>query len=229
MESFQPEQLEYIVEFDASLSGAGILWFKRMSDGSEVSLGGSAVDLRGFKFGSDSSVQNTAEYIACIIGMAGLALLGVRDTDIEVRGDSVAALTWAETERPRGHIVTNASMVFTLLSICFGLDVKNGVHISGEDNWRCDRLSRICEHGGNISDVLDEMGLNQTVIIDLQENAQVQTLLAGCHPARRLEGEEVFLEFWEEVRRALEEIESSVADSSTSVISTPVIPSYLIM
>ena len=48
MESFQPERLEYIVEFDASLSGAGILWFKRLSDGTEVSLGGSAVDLRGF-------------------------------------------------------------------------------------------------------------------------------------------------------------------------------------
>lgn len=218
MESFQPEQLEYIVEFDASLSGAGILWFKRMTDGSEVSLGGSAVDLRGFEFGSDSSFQNTAEYIACIIGMAGLALLGVRGTDIEIRGDSVAALTWAETERPRGHLVTNASMVFTLLSICFGLDVKNGVHISGEDNWRCDRLSRICEHGGNISDVLDEIGLSQTVVINLQENAQVQTLLAGCNPGRKLEGEEMFLEFWEEVRRALEEIESSVANSPISVI-----------
>jgi hypothetical protein len=39
MESFLPERLEYIVEFDASLSGAGILWFKRLSDGTEVSLG----------------------------------------------------------------------------------------------------------------------------------------------------------------------------------------------
>ena len=61
MESFQPERLEYIVEFDASLSGTGILWFKRLSDGTEVSLGGSAVDLRGFEFGADSSFQNTAE------------------------------------------------------------------------------------------------------------------------------------------------------------------------
>lgn len=66
---------------------------------------------------------------------------------MEVRGDSVAALTWAETERPRGHLVTNASKVFTMLCICFNLDVKKGVHISGEDNWRCDRLSRLRESG----------------------------------------------------------------------------------
>ena len=106
-------------------------------------LVGGAVYLRGFGFGSDSSFQNTAEYIGCILGVVGLVLLGVRDADIEILGDSIAALTWAETERARGQLVTNASMVFTLLSIRFNLDVKKGVHISGEDNWRCDRLSRL--------------------------------------------------------------------------------------
>lgn len=222
MDSFQPERLEYIVEFDASLTGAGVLWYKRLSDGTEVSMGGSAVDLRGLGFGSDSSFQNTAEYIGCIIGMAGLALLGVRDTDIEIRGDSVAALTWAETERPRGYLVTNASMVFTLLSISFGLDVKKGVHISGEENWRCDKLSRIGEHGGKASEVLDEMGLGQTAVVNLQDNIQVQKLLAGCHPGRSLEGEEVFLQFWGEVRDALKEIERSVHNLLTPVSPSPI-------
>ena len=103
MESFLPETLKYVVEFDASLSGAGILWYRRQADGTEVVLGGGAVSLRGLGFGSDSSFQNSAEYIGCILGMVGLALLGVRDADIEIRGDSVAALTWAETERPRGR------------------------------------------------------------------------------------------------------------------------------
>ena len=102
MESFMSKTLEYVVEFDASLTGAGILWYKRQDNGTEVAMGGGAVDLRGFEFGSDSSFQNTAEYIGCILGMVGLVLLGVRDADIEIRGDSVAALTWAETERARG-------------------------------------------------------------------------------------------------------------------------------
>ena len=150
--------------------------------------------------------------------MAGLALLGVRDADIEVRGDSVAALTWAETERPRGHLVTNASMVFTLLSICFGLGVKRVVHISGEENWRCDRLSRICEQGGNIPDVLDDIGMSQTSIVNLQENTQVQILLADSHPTKSLEGEKVFLDFWGEVRDAHKEIERSVNNSPSTVL-----------
>ena len=111
-------------------------------------MGGGAVSLMGLGFGSDSSFQNSAEYIGCILGMVGLVLLGVRDADIEIRGDSVAALTWAETERPRGQLVTNASIVFTLLCIRFNLDAKKGVHISGDDNWRCDRLSRLDKSGG---------------------------------------------------------------------------------
>lgn len=148
LESFQAETLQYVIEIDASLTGAGVLWYQRLEDGSEVSIGGAAVDLRGFAFGTDSSFQNTAEFIGCILGLVGLVTLGVRNVDVEVRGDSIAALTWAETERPRGHVVTNASMVFTLLCICFGLDVKRGVHIPGEENWRCDRLSRMAEVTG---------------------------------------------------------------------------------
>ena len=38
----------YIVEFDASLTGVGILWYRRDSNVPEVSLGGGAVDISGF-------------------------------------------------------------------------------------------------------------------------------------------------------------------------------------
>ena len=41
-ESFLPETLEDVVEFDASLTGAGILWYKRQEDGAEMALGGGA-------------------------------------------------------------------------------------------------------------------------------------------------------------------------------------------
>ena len=222
MESFVPETLQYVVEFDASLTGTGILWYKRQADGTEVAMGGGAVDLRGFGFGSDSSFENTAEYIGCILGMVGLVLLGVRDADIEIRGDSVAALTWAETERARGQLVTNASIVFTLLSIRFNLDVKKSVHISGEDNWRCDRLSRLEESRGNrVQETLEAMGLNQTAVVRLQENVQVQTLFACCDPGRSLEGKEIFLGFWGEFRNALSELERGVTNPST----TPAFPS----
>ena len=220
MRSFLPEKLKYIVEFDASLSGAGILWYERMANGSEVAIGGSAVDLRIFEFGSDSSFQNTAEYIGCTLGLAGLALLGVRDADVEVRGDSVAALTWAETERPRGKLVTNASMVFTLLVINFSLDVKESVHISGEDNWRCDKLSRLSESEEGIVDALAGMGLEGTAVIDLQEHCQVQKLLASCNPRKCFDGDESFLEFWGAVRDALKEIAREATNNTATSYTT---------
>ena len=212
MGSFQPEQSRYVIEFDASLSGAGILWYQRLADGSEFAIGGSAVDLRGFRFGFDSSFQNTAEYIGCTLGLIGLALLGIRDVDVEVRGDSVAALTWAETERPRGELVTNASIVFTLLVIHFGLDVKKSVHISGEDNWRCDRLSRLSESGLGVAQSLAGMGLGDTVIIELQQRCQVQKLLASCDPGICLDGDDAFLAFWGGIRDALKEITREVTN-----------------
>jgi hypothetical protein len=74
VESSLSETLEYVVEFDASLTRAGILWYRRQEDGAEVALGGGAVDLRGLGFGADSSFQNTAEYVGCILGVVGLAL-----------------------------------------------------------------------------------------------------------------------------------------------------------
>ena len=212
MQSFLPEKLLYIIEFDASLSGAGVLWFKRGADGAKVSIGGSAVDLRSFGFGIDSSFQNTAEYIGCILGLIGLTLMGIRDVDVEARGDSVAALTWVETEKPRGELVTNASMVFTLLGINFGLDVKKGVHISGEENWRCDRLSRIKETGAGVRETLQGMNLGETPIINLEENAQVRKLLESCAPTRSLDGEGTFLEFWGGIRDALAEITKDLAN-----------------
>ena len=217
MRSFLPEKLKYVIGFDASLSGAGILWYERMGNGTELTIGGSAVDLRLLEFGSDSSFQNTAEYIGCTLGLAGLALLGVRDADVEIRGDSVAALTWAETERPRGELVTNASMVFTLLVISFNLDVKQSVHISGEDLWRCDKLSRLSESEDGIVGALAGMGLEGTAVIDLQENCPVQKLLASCNPRKCFDGDEPFLEFWGEVSDALKEI----AREATNDAATP--------
>ena len=219
--SFLPEQLQYVVEFDASLSGAGVLWFKRRADGTEVAIGGSAIDLRSFTFGTDSSFQNTAEYIGCTLGLAGLALLGVRDVDVEVRGDSVAALTWVETERPRGDLVTNASMVFTLLCINFGLDVKKGVHISGDENWRFDRLTRFNETGSGVLETLQNMGLGDTPVINLQDNRQIQKLLESCDPQRYLDEDGVFLDFWSGIRDALRQItEELTCNAAHSVVSS---------
>jgi hypothetical protein len=74
--------------------------------------------------------------------LIGQVILGFSGTGIALRGDSVTALTWTMTERPRVVRVTNASMIWTLLCIAADVDVKEVAHIAGEDSKQCDRLSR---------------------------------------------------------------------------------------
>ena len=77
-----------IVECNASLSGAGISWFKSVNN-AEVCLGGSAVDLRFLELQEDSSSQNLSEFLGIILlGIIGPVNLGFSNTDIEIRGDS---------------------------------------------------------------------------------------------------------------------------------------------
>jgi hypothetical protein len=130
-----------LVEFDASLSGAGLVWYHR-SSGAEVAMGVGAVDLSFLAFETDSSYQNLSEFIGAILAVMGQVMLGLSGQSLALRGDSVTALTWAVTERPRGEIVTNAAMVWILLCVAAEIHVKEILYIPGDGNVNCDRLSR---------------------------------------------------------------------------------------
>jgi hypothetical protein len=95
---------------------SGYFAFQHDENEVEVCLGGFAVALSPFMFTDYSSYPNTAGYIGVILGLVALSKLGVRWVNVEIRDDSVPALTWAETGRPRGNLVTSASIVFTLLA-----------------------------------------------------------------------------------------------------------------
>jgi hypothetical protein len=107
-----------------------------------VVLGVSAADLTRLGFGVDSSFQNLSEYIGAILAVLGQVMMGMAGSSVALRGDSVTALTWAITERPRGVIVTKAAMIWTLLCIAADINVREITHIPGEENEQCDRLSR---------------------------------------------------------------------------------------
>ena len=113
LESFDPVPPAVIAEFDSSLTGSGVIWYRK-SGGAEVAVGVCAITLSCFKFQDDSSYQNLAEFIGAVLAVIGHISLGGRGRTLALRGDSVTALTWAITERPRGTIVTNAAMIWTL-------------------------------------------------------------------------------------------------------------------
>ena len=70
LESFAPKTPTIIAEFDASLSGAGLIWYVR-TGGTEVTRGVGAVSLDFLSFGEDSLYQNLAEFIGAILAVVG--------------------------------------------------------------------------------------------------------------------------------------------------------------
>jgi hypothetical protein len=201
--SFAPEHPSVVAEFDSSLSGSGVIWYARDS-GTEVVLGVSAVDLRFLGFGFDSSNQNLAEYIGAIIAVLGQVMLGHSGRSLALRGDSMTALTWAVTERPRGTIVINASIVWTLLCVATNIDVIEYTHIPGDVNINCDRLSRRdATPGMTVREEATGMGIEGGVVIEVNEDETIMRLLRLCDPRRKLESDTDFLKFWMEVRDAV--------------------------
>jgi hypothetical protein len=132
--------------------------------------------------------------------------MGIRDVAIEVRGDSLAALTWAIKGRTKGDLATNAAMVFALLCIHGGFRVTKETWISGEDNKRCDILSRLGNSGrsGECRAALDKMDRSETEVVVLGEHAL--NLLALCKPETELVEEPAFNCFWNSIKRNIESV-----------------------
>ena len=212
IESFAPATPILVAEFDSSLSGAGLIWSVR-TNGSEVVRGVSAVDLSFLDFGVDSSNQNLAEYIGAILAVIGQVKLGFSGKSIALRGDSVTALTWAITERPRGVRVTNASMIWTLLCVAAGVDVKEVTHIAGDDNDKCDRLSRRWDLGKrptmSVSEEAGDMGLVGVEVIEMDSDMSVRRVVELCDPRTELNSESQFIAFWMKARSAIDTLIST--------------------
>ena len=121
-------------------------------------------------FKDDASYQNLTEFMGAIFAVIGHILLGHRGKTLDLRGDSVTALTWALTERPRGSIATNAAMMWTLLCIAADVNRRETTHIAGKDNEICDELSR---RGLNpeltVKQQAEKLGVGGGRVIDAQE------------------------------------------------------------
>lgn len=212
--SFAPKTPIITAEFDASLSGAGLIWYVR-TGGTEVARGVGAVSLLFLGFGDDSSYQNLAEFIGAILAVIGQVALGHAGSSLALRGDSVTALTWAITERPRGTIVTNAAMVWTLLCVSADVDVREVTHIAGEDNDKCDRLSRRgAQPPRSLENEVADMAIGEPEIVDLMAIPGVRTILELCDPRRVFKSEAEFFQFWNEAREATKVLLSGFTEFS---------------
>jgi hypothetical protein len=68
--------------------------------------------------------------------------LGFRDESITIRGDNKSSLKWGLTENYKSLTCRRAALVLTTVSIKYNITISDQIHIAGETNVRCDKLSR---------------------------------------------------------------------------------------
>lgn len=140
--------IKFIIEFDASLTGLGIIIFcVDIATGEETPVGVASVSIEELGFRGVSGNQNLSEFIAATIGIRAVIALGGRDCGVSVRGDSVSALSWVERERFSGKLVGNAAIVYVLQASAWGIRVEQVSHLPAEENTAADYLSRLNEGG----------------------------------------------------------------------------------
>jgi hypothetical protein len=205
MWSFCPARAQYVIEFDGSLYGAGLIWYG-VQDGEEVLLGGCAVDFGDMGFGDNSENQNTAEFITLLLGIRGLMVmghLGGQQVSVHLRGDSVTALTWAHTGRFRSVTCMNAATLFVLQNQIVRVVVSSVEHIPAEENQAADFLSRGLGRVPLLAAHMRDAKFSGLREIDLREGP----MLALAKPAFGPESEEEFEGMWRRLRAAISTVD----------------------
>lgn len=196
LDSFAEKKPIVIIEFDASLQGIGLLYFT-LTEGKENLVGGGSVDISELEFGADASYQNTAEFTAAVLGIRGLKQIGMTKCSVELRGDSVTALNWAEAGRFKGDLVGNASSVFILQNIYLGVTVDRVTHISGKSNWKADFLSR----NGTTKELRER---EQSVAYFTEVKLNGDKIIPLCNPRNKTNSDADFISVWSQIRQLFE-------------------------
>jgi hypothetical protein len=177
LESFRPRRPVLFVEFDASLSGVGVVLSEVSDEGLRTLR---VVALRfPFELGEDSSYQNTAEFLCLVVAFVLVARMGRGSSAIGIRGDSASALSWASRERFRAGRALRATIVYVALGSRYDMAVNEAEHIAGEENGVCDRLSR--------GTAPRELGFGPNVELAEGDRLAVLAALELCNPAEPLE------------------------------------------
>ena len=197
LSSFSRRPVQWVCEFDASLSGIGIIWFQVSPEETETAVAYSSVDITSLGFGKEAAYQNTAEYMASLLCARGVVMLGGKGSSVLLRGDSVSALTWAMKGSVRSDRAIRAAALWAQYVVLGELDIVGTQHLSAAYNSRTDLLSR----EGSWEDVMedDERNYDGTLRADTPFlNLQPEALLHFVNPQRSIDSEEEFNTFFQE-------------------------------
>ena len=139
-DSFRLRESSFLLEYDASLEGLGLVIFK-LEDEEELLWKVVAVGLP-YELEGNSSYQNTVEFIAVVLAFACLGTLGISNASIRLRGDNISSLKWSVKERFRGNLCIKAATLYIAIGSRLDMRVKDTIHLPGKSNIICDKLSR---------------------------------------------------------------------------------------
>jgi hypothetical protein len=193
--SFCPRCPEWIIEFDASLFGGGVVVHKVGPDQRETRLGACQFSLYSLDFQDDSSFQNTSEFLAAIVGLMLAIRLGCSGASVCFRGDSISALTWLESGRFRSSYTIKCASVLTHLCIVHNIHVNKSQHISADMNFLADALSRFHDHG-----------LPTSALYGIDPSP----LIHAVNPKVPIDTDELYVSFWKSISRLTQQTIDSV-------------------
>ena len=116
--------------------------------------------------------------------------------------------------------MTKAAMVFSLLCIAAGVDVKEITHIAGTENKNCDRLSRRGRAPSmSILEEAEAIGVRGVGVVEIGGDEDIMNLLKLCDPRCELHSEEEFISFWSAARNAIDSFLRQHLPSAAVIVS----------
>ena len=197
LDSFRTEDPHYLIEYDSSLEGTGLLIEPLPSSVLVNPLTSTLCGQSRFPFScsGDSSYQNTAELIPVALGCLELARRGIKHARIALRGDSRTSLAWSLAGNFTGGLCCRTSIVLTQLAVHFDLSIVSTEHIPGDENHTCDALSRFYTSP-------EILGYTIEHTIPSSDTSLTAELLKLCDPtlSSPFSSHDTFSVFWGEVR-----------------------------
>jgi hypothetical protein len=195
LESFRITQSTIKIEYDASLTGLGILLLQ--NDGDHwITWKVTSIDLPFLL--SCSGYQNTVEFMAIIMGVAMIYMLGISNTGLIVAGDNTTSLAWTGNDTFSSGYSSRAAIVYCQLLIKSKLRVNETIHIPGEFNIICDQLSRGVRP--------EDLGYCNAHIMVINDYPFLKNCLMLCSPLEPLyDNLDLFTAFWNKVNEFTEQ------------------------
>jgi hypothetical protein len=184
-------------EFDASLTGIGVIWFEQLPGGGERAAAYTAMDITSLGFAGRPEFQNLSEYIASLVCVQGLVAMGVAAQPFMMRGDSETALQWVIKGSVKSDRAMRAAMLWAQSAVHHHLMITGTLHLEAALNTRTDALSR----NRPWSDVLMEdrklFGAAAQLRRDVHRlELTSTTLLELCNPHLTINTEDKFTAFF---------------------------------